>query len=542
MASPAHSSHYSAPGFVTGNPFQKRELTMRVLIWTVFGCATTLLCSGGAFADTSDSSAPQHKVQRTFNASAVASDLDTLYAGLQAGSFDFYAYTPKATLDREYRAIRAELEGDASPPSPAQSPHTDRAHPLTLVEAKKRLQLFAALAHQGHARVDGPYDDWAAYRKAGGKGFPIGLRIVTGRAYVAENLSGVTTIQPGDEILAMNSTPMPRWLERTARHISAETPYMAGSILEYDFPIYLWVDAGDIPTFDLVLRRDGKRTFNVRIQARTSAEMDKQRSTQPTVLDLEHPLRDARILDAETGYLRPGPFFNADAKTGADEWDVESFKHFIDASFQQFNAKGVSRLIIDLRDNPGGDSLFSDVMVTWLADRPFRFYSQFKIKVSSQTIAANETRIKQDAAAAGPVSLQYRELYAHAKPGDVVNFETPTTQPRAGYRFHGKVFVLIDRHTYSNAVAVAALIQDYRFGLILGEETADFATTYGAMEQFTLPSTGLSVGFPKARIIRPNGDTHARGVVPDIAITTPIVQASDDEVLRKAIEVAAQSK
>jgi hypothetical protein len=33
------------------------------------------------------------------------------------------------------------------------------------------------------------------------------------------------------------------------------------------------------------------------------------------------------------------------------------------------------RLIIDLRGNPGGDNLFSDVMVSWFATRPFRFAS-----------------------------------------------------------------------------------------------------------------------------------------------------------------------
>jgi len=78
----------------------------------------------------------------------------------------------------------------------------------------------------------------------------------------------------------------------------------------------------------------------------------------------------------------------------------------------------------------------------------------------------------------------------------------PAVAPREGERFTGKVFVLIDRYSYSNAVNVAALVQDYKFGTVIGEETADMATTYGAMEQFTLPLTGLSVGYAKAYLIR----------------------------------------
>ena len=119
-----------------------------------------------------------------------------------------------------------------------------------------------------------------------------------------------------------------------------------------------------------------------------------------------------------------------------------------------------------------------------------------------------------------------------------MDFEIPLTPPRAQGVFSGKTFVLVDRQSYSNAVAVAALIQDYRFGVILGEETSDMATTYGAMEQFRLDNTGLMVGYAKARIIRPNGELRSRGVVPDVAIQVPVRQDPSDPVLRRAIDIA----
>jgi C-terminal processing protease CtpA/Prc len=94
------------------------------------------------------------------------------------------------------------------------------------------------------------------------------------------------------------------------------------------------------------------------------------------------------------------------------------------------------------------------------------------------------------------------------------------------------------RRPDSNTVAVAALVQDYHFGVIVGEATSDMATTYGAMEQFALNHSGLLVGYPKARIVRPNGDLRARGVTPDIAIRVPIVQSPGDEVLQQAVAIA----
>ena len=79
------------------------------------------------------------------------------------------------------------------------------------------------------------------------------------------------------------------------------------------------------------------------------------------------------------------------------------------------------------------------------------------------------------------------------------------------------------------------MVQDYRFGVIAGEKTSDMATTYGAMETFTLPATGISVGFPKAYIIRPSGERTSDGVTPDLPITSPIVPAKNDAVLNALV-------
>ena len=141
---------------------------------------------------------------------------------------------------------------------------------------------------------------------------------------------------------------------------------------------------------------------------------------------------------------------------------------------------------------------------------------------------------------ADAVSRHMAELYAKARPGGVVDLDLPWAYPRQGARFTGKVYLLVNRHSFSNTVNVAALVQDYGFGRVLGEETSDMATTYGAMEQFRLPITGISVGYPKAHIIRVNGDPVSRGVVPDVAIRTPIAPRDRDVVLDQALAIAAK--
>ena len=227
---------------------------------------------------------------------------------------------------------------------------------------------------------------------------------------------------------------------------------MAHSILEYDFAIYLWVELGAVPWFDIAIRRPGSEAQQVHLPARTAKEMQTARAAQPPVLDLDNPAREAKMLDHGVAYLRPGPFYNSEARTGADEWDVSGFREFIDRAFEDFIRAHASRLIIDLRGNPGGDNLFSDVMVSWFASRPFRFASEFKIKVSPESIAANAARIEHDAAAAGPVSREYAELYARSRIGDTVDFPIEQALPRAGKRFDGRIFLLIDRRSEERRV------------------------------------------------------------------------------------------
>jgi Peptidase family S41 len=461
--------------------------------------------------------------ERLYAPREIKEDFAAMYQGLRSAHIDLYAFTPKAELDAAYAGELAAFDA-----------------PLDEFQVKDRFEQFLSHVHMGHTRIDFPYEFWAKFKKDGGKVFPLTIRVVEGRVYVAQNASGLARIAPGDEIVALNGQPAADWLARTERHVSAETPYMAHSLMEYDFAIYLWVELGPVEGFDLDIRRDGGALARLRLPARTAAEMKSFAASGPAALNLEEPLRESRMLDGGVGYLRPGPFYNAQAKTGAEAWDNAAFIAVLDDAFRKFDAAHAKSVIVDLRGNPGGDNLFSDPMIAWFATRPFRFFSQFKVKVSPQSTAANRARIAHDAAAAGPVSQQYARLYARAKNGALVDFAMPFAQPRKGGRFAGKVFVLIDRQSYSNSVAVAATVQDYRFATVIGEQTSDMATTYGALEQFTLPNTHIAVGYPKARIVRPNGDPAARGVVPDIAIAVPVVQTPADEVLRQAAAIASR--
>ncbi|MEO0972068.1 MAG: S41 family peptidase [Pseudomonadota bacterium] len=470
-----------------------------------FACLPLLLGAGPALGE----DAPW---QRTVSTQALQEDFATLYRGLRNAHADLFVHRSEADYEALYTKTLASL-----------------TEPMSLFDAHVRFQQFTAYGNVAHARLEFPSAAYQAFQDSGGRTFPIYLRLHEGRAYVDDNRSGHPRPRPGDELLTLNGVAISEWLERVAEHISADTPYIAHSLLEFTFARYLWLEAGEVASFTLGLRDAQGEPYEVMIEAlgeQAQREIDR---TQPGRFTLNSDERTARMLDDATAYLRPGPFYNAENPNAL--WDNSAYLRFIDQAFADFLEARAQTLIIDLRDNPGGDNSFSDPLLAWFADAPFRFCSAFLIRSSDEAAASNQTRLDASADATAGVSAAFAREYAKTPRGQQFAFEIPLVTPRVEPRFEGQVVVLINRHSYSNAVNVAATVQDYGFGVIAGEKTADMATTYGAMETFTLPNTGLAVGFPKAHIIRPSGDRRVDGVTPDWPIASPITPSTEDVVL-----------
>ncbi|MEZ5981924.1 MAG: S41 family peptidase [Parvularculaceae bacterium] len=450
--------------------------------------------------------------QGSYSADAVRQDFDALYEGLKASHFDLFAHRPKEEYDTLYADMRRAI-----------------AAPMTRTDAEVYFQKFVAYGNVAHANIAFPSAAYEAFRAEGGKAFPLLIRYIGDELMVFQDMSGAAPSLGGARIFSINGESAEAIEKRLSAHLSADNQYLSRTMLEFRFGQLLWLEFGEVEAFTLgVETPEGeRRSVSVRALAR-EALVD---SNEP-VFELDWNERRYEVIDG-VGYLRPGPFYN-NAPDAADMWDNAAFKAFIDEAFETFIAEGVPAVLIDLRANPGGDNSFSDLMIAWFADRPFKFASHFYVKVSEATIASNAKRLRPGDATS--TSARFARAFEKAKLGDVIDFDLGESPPREGERYKGSVAMLIDRHSYSNTVTVAALAQDYGFATILGEETSDLATTYGAMETFSLPNTGIEVGFPKAHIIRPNGSLEARGVIPDIAIAEPL-RSREDDMLKEALRL-----
>lgn len=441
--------------------------------------------------------------EQSLTVNELRQDFIQLYEDLKASHINLYEKISKEEYDQHFEAMLNELSA-----------------PMGQLQARIAFQKFIALGRVAHARIDFPSKVYQTYRDNGGVAFPIYVKIDPPRWFIEENYSDLSLPEKA-EITHIDGLPVSEWLVLLHNYISADTLDIAASLLEFQLPQYLWLvekERGEPKTQHEITLRKGDNTETHIIKSISRDTLQKNIDKAANKQESPGSIREFKMLSESVAYLKPGPFYNAENPN--DIWNNSEFVAFVDNAFRHFIDKKALKLIIDVRNNPGGTNSFSDPLIAWFARKPFRFASAFLVRSSHHAKLSNDKRLEQTSGDLNTASKQLAEEYQNHPYGTVFNFPMDDAQPRKGEQFKGEVFVLIDRSSYSNAVSLAAIVKDYGFGTVIGESTTDFATTLASMETFTLKHSGIEVGFPKGHIIRPSGDKKPGPVHPDIELST----------------------
>ncbi len=217
--------------------------------------------------------------------------------------------------------------------------------------------------------------------------------------------------------------------------------------------------------------------------------------------------------------------------------DLERFHTFLNATFQAIKSSPVRALVIDIRQNGGGDSALNDLLWTYVSNKPFKQYGG--------TIEKSCARLKS---AYG--KDRYVQIYGddawNAADGSILQFGMspvddlvmPQPQP---LRYRGPVYLLTSTHTFSSAMSCALAAKDYGLATIVGEETGEPVNSTGEIYEFIAPATKLRVYLTTKYFVAPKPHPDGQGVVPDVAVATQPQDraAGRDAVLDKALALAA---
>ncbi|MEO1487597.1 MAG: S41 family peptidase [Bacteroidota bacterium] len=382
-----------------------------------------------------------------FSKEAVLSDLDYLYAALKDAHYDLFACTPKKKYDSIYTATKATLQKDS----------------LTSFDTHKMLQRFVAHAKNGHTAIEFPIPAYQEYAGAGGTLFPLEIAFDDNKPLIRKNWSNQEEIAIGSELLKINGMPMDEILSKIYQQISAERTYFKQVKLElYSFPRFYWQVFGQQDTFEIEVKTEtGNKSFRL-----TSVPLiDGFELKRNEVFNAKKNLK----FFSHSAYLNPGDFSG----------DETAYQKFIDSAFAQIKTKGSKNLIVDFRNNRGGNDSFSDYLISYFANKPFTWNSNFTLKTSK--FLKEHVKKNHDT-----TSVFWQKTLSH-KDGEIYEytFEPYSPQPESK-RFTGEVYVLANRQSHSQSAVASAQIQDWGFGTIVGEETGDFPSLFASIFQFTL--------------------------------------------------------
>ncbi|NKI30821.1 S41 family peptidase [Croceivirga thetidis] len=427
--------------------------------------------------------------QSKFSEKEVLDDLDALKNTLEETHYNLFAYTSKNEFNERYQELKNGVSKDS----------------LSLLETTNLFQKFTSSVNNGHTWIEFPIQSYMEYAENGGTVFPLELAFENKKALIRKNWSGEDALLPGMEIITINGVSIANIVNQLYPQISAEREYFKNAKIElYSFPRLYWQVFGETDEFSVTIKNNNsEKIYRLKaVPAIDGYEMKRDEVINAT-----------RQLDffEEIAYLRPGGF-------GGDK---EKYLAFIDSSFSEIKTRKSKHLILDLRNNPGGDDSFSDYLVSFLADRPFQWNSKFSLKTSS--FLKKHIRKNYD------ISTDFWQKALSHEDGEIYDYDFEDYQPQpTEKRFYGAVYVLVNRQSHSQATVTAAQLQDYGFATVVGEETAEYPTLFASIFQFTLPNTGIAVNVSKGRIVRVNGSEKQEGVQPDIMIKDHLLDETDE--------------
>ncbi|CAN0563349.1 unnamed protein product [Ectocarpus sp. 12 AP-2014] len=426
-----------------------------------------------------------------FGQNEILEDLNYLNNSLKDAHYNLYAYTSEEDFSKNYQNVKKSITKDS----------------VTLLQATTIFQKVISTVNNGHTEIDFPGASYGTYAYSAGTIFPLELAFENGKSLIRKNFSDNPSIRIGSEIISINGILMKDVLAKIYPQVSAERAYLKNAKIEmYSFPRLYWQVFGKQDEFKIEISSNGT-VEKYLINAVNLIEGYEMKRTE--VLNAKTTLKFIH----KSAYINPGNFSG----------DEQKYKRFIDSAFVEIKNRNSKNLIIDLRNNAGGNDSFSDYLVSYFADKHFKWNSEFTLKTSQ--FLKEHTREHNDT-----TDAYFQKILLH-KNGEIYNYEFDEYQPQPnGKRFNGKVYVLVNRQSHSQSAVTASQIQDYKFGTIVGEETGDFPTLYASQFQYTLPNTGIVVKVSKGQIVRVNGSKKEEGVIPDIIIKDHLLD-EEDEIL-----------
>jgi hypothetical protein len=455
-----------------------------------------------------------------FEPEKLRADFRIAREALEEGHSGIYRYTAKKELD----AIFDQAEKSLS-------------RPMSMLEFYRVLAPAVAAIKCGHTSVSLPKGFSKSLTGKNGV-LPLEVRVLDGKIYVWRDFSGSPASFAGMEIRSINGVPasniVKTMLAASPGDGDVETSRMK-RISGWRFSVQLPALTGVSAPYDLVLRnRKRGRDVEIRLEGADFAHMQE-------VARARYPQDQPPKTSGEFEFLDEGKiavmkihgfggFVDAEHKKGLREFYRESFA--------AMKNRGTQSLVLDLRDNGGGEDELGKLLLSYLLDKSFKYYDGLALNARAFKFQkyAEPLEIPADAVARQPDGT-YR-LVKHPNLG---------TQQPSEPMFAGKVFILLNGGSFSTTSEFLSQAHYHKRAMFIGEESGGgyYGNSSGAVPEVTLPNTKVIVRVPLVTYYMAVSGykAAAHGVVPDhpVRYTIEELLAGTDKELALALKLARKN-
>ncbi|MEP7256043.1 MAG: S41 family peptidase [Ferruginibacter sp.] len=396
---------------------------------------------------------------KLYAVTALKKDLQFVKSKLEKYHPNLYLYTSKETLDIFFDSLTASI-----------------TRPMTDFEFYNLITLLNSKIKDGHTMFL-PGDDATAYFNSKSKFFPFTVFATANSLYINMNCSSDTTLKQGTEIISINGVSakeiMSQLLERQIRDGYNQTYPLW--ILNNYFKDYYSFTYGHPAEFSIVYNHNAtaQQTKKVMALPRDSIKFYRllrypgSEDQKGITLDYNKELNSA--------VLTIPSFDNGILKSKYKQ----NFKKTVQNIFDSIQINHVAHLILDIRNNQGGDFENGQLLLANLISTPFKYL-----------LTGGEAGIQD------PVSNPYK----------------------------GKLYVLINGGSFSNSGIVSSLLVSHNRGIFIGEETGGNKNIIsGDAGNGSLPNTKINCEMSsKKYLIQQTDSNDGHGTIPTYSLTSTI--------------------
>lgn len=411
-------------------------------------------------------------------------DFKYLQSSIEKHHPNLYLYTPKAILNIFFDSLYNSID-----------------HPLTVVEFYNIITLLNSKIKDGHTMFL-PGEEATNYLNKNAPFFPFYIFTTGDKLFVTMNCSADTSIKAGTEIVSINGLGtadiMNQLISRQIRDGNSKT-YPIWILTNY-FKEYFSFSFGHPASFFITYKNDSssvqiktiyalpKDSIRLYRQARYFNNIPISNENKGIIVEINKELNTAILI------------IKSFDKEILKSVYSQNFETTITNAFCLIESNHINNLVLDIRNNQGGDFKSGHLLLSYLLKQKIQFLTDSK---GSRTIEPLKNN------------------------------------------FTGNLYILVNGGTFSNAAIVSAYLESTKRGIFIGEETADNKNIIsGDPIEIILPNTKISAQISTVKYLIQNNFNDGHGILPIYYMVNDInnILLNKDIVKDFSLKLIAENK